>query len=548
MFMILRKTSICGNSKPFQQVSNYAKIFKLLISKEERAAKLQKERFELVRTCITSALKNRRSLSVSEFRTIESEMRSKSYHRIRDHIFDVFFTLRPPNDSMENARNFIEAFDIKDDLNITSKLIRLYAKKASESQLTEKEEQELIGRCDALIAKEFHALPEMNSIIVNGLCATKDWRKVIELPALCKNSVNIIARKALKENEIDMAWDVLHKLFSFPKHHQHLNSKTIQSVAKYFNRNPKSIPTNANKLFSLCEKLKMLFTEPAIKELRDVLEKHGHQAKIINMGFSGICSTCKSQLEKSKPLSTTQFNMLRTEFMDKVVKGADIYQKTTPEEWKSFEEVIRENGPFDIVMDGLNVSYLAKKTVDQAKANNQSSSLSKLHFNLDGRPNVHTLTNAVKQLHDEGKRVLVVGRKHMNRWPNINNIRKIATLFLVDNISKDDIFLLYAAMHSGQNSYILSNDFMRDHKFAIGRYNELFKLWQQEQWYGFTLGQNKPIELVKPMQYKMYIHKVGDYWHLPFKTNEHLEAKMWNSYELPEDWACIRIKENVECE
>lgn len=44
--------------------------------------------------------------------------------------------------------------------------------------------------------------------------------------------------------------------------------------------------------------------------------------------------------------------------MKKVVKGADIYQKTTPEEWERFERVIHKNGPFDIVMDGLNVSYL----------------------------------------------------------------------------------------------------------------------------------------------------------------------------------------------
>lgn len=47
--------------------------------------------------------------------------------------------------------------------------------------------------------------------------------------------------------------------------------------------------------------------------------------------------------------------------MNKVVKGRDIYQKTTPEEWKRFERVIEENRPFDIVMDGLNVAYLSKK-------------------------------------------------------------------------------------------------------------------------------------------------------------------------------------------
>ena len=70
--------------------------------------------------------------------------------------------------------------------------------------------------------------------------------------------------------------------------------------------------------------------------------------------------------------------------MNNVVKGADIYQKTTPEEWQAFERTIKENGPFDIVMDGLNVSYLANERningADQLASNNK--------FKQKQKPNV----------------------------------------------------------------------------------------------------------------------------------------------------------------
>lgn len=67
---------------------------------------------------------------------------------------------------------------------------------------------------------------------------------------------------------------------------------------------------------------------------------------------------CKSNLDAVR-ITPKDFTALQHEFLNNVVNGDDIYQKTTPEEWQAFEQIIKQNGPFDIVMDGLNVSYLA---------------------------------------------------------------------------------------------------------------------------------------------------------------------------------------------
>lgn len=147
MFVILKNVLLHRNSKPFDQISNYAKYYKPLISQDERRAKLEKERFELVRKCIKSAIKNRRNLSTTDFKTIQTELRL-STNEYKNHVFNVFHhELRPPNDSLKCAKIFIDAYNIdNDNLSLKSHMIRLYAKKAAESNLTEEEEQDLINR------------------------------------------------------------------------------------------------------------------------------------------------------------------------------------------------------------------------------------------------------------------------------------------------------------------------------------------------------------------------------------------------------------------
>lgn len=58
-------------------------------------------------------------------------------------------------------------------------------------------------------------------------------------------------------------------------------------------------------------------------------------------------------------ITDKEYLELKDEFIKNVVNGADIYHKTTPAEWESFEQMLHKNPPFDIVMDGLNVAYCA---------------------------------------------------------------------------------------------------------------------------------------------------------------------------------------------
>lgn len=70
----------------------------------------------------------------------------------------------------------------------------------------------------------------------------------------------------------------------------------------------------------------------------------------------GKCPHCEKSLTRSA-ITEEEFKLVRHNFEAKVVRGVDLYHKTTPDEWNAFMKLIEEQGPFDIVLDGLNVSF-----------------------------------------------------------------------------------------------------------------------------------------------------------------------------------------------
>lgn len=79
--------------------------------------------------------------------------------------------------------------------------------------------------------------------------------------------------------------------------------------------------------------------------------------------LSGTCKICQKNLTPVT-ISKKQFELLRTEFMANVVTGKNIYYNTTPEEWERFDSYIQETGPFDVIIDGLNVAYVANNILN----------------------------------------------------------------------------------------------------------------------------------------------------------------------------------------
>lgn len=116
-----------------------------------------------------------------------------------------------------------------------------------------------------------------------GLCATKEWKRALGLAKPTPSSLNILARKSLSENDIELTWQILTKL---SKSQHPLANKTIIAFAKYLETNRNELPKNAEKFLTFCERLQVVFDEPTVRALTSVLRKSGHQAQITNIDNS----------------------------------------------------------------------------------------------------------------------------------------------------------------------------------------------------------------------------------------------------------------------
>lgn len=118
-------------------------------------------------------------------------------------------------------------------------------------------------------------------------------------------------------------------------------------------------------------------------------------------------------------LTAPEFQRLSSEFLEKVLIRKNVFLKTNPAELERFQKFIDTIRPYDCVIDGLNVAY--------SKGSKKTGSLA--------TPAKITAA-VVKYFVQRNKRVLVIGRHHMNNWPKIqmNFIRKNSHLFLTENL------------------------------------------------------------------------------------------------------------------
>lgn len=63
-------------------------------------------------------------------------------------------------------------------------------------------------------------------------------------------------------------------------------------------------------------------------------------------------------MEKIK-LDEREFDKLKTVFMENVIVGKNLFNKSTPEEFHKFKQFVDKMGKVDMVIDGLNVAYSA---------------------------------------------------------------------------------------------------------------------------------------------------------------------------------------------
>ncbi|XP_009885253.1 PREDICTED: mitochondrial ribonuclease P protein 3 [Charadrius vociferus] len=247
------------------------------------------------------------------------------------------------------------------------------------------------------------------------------------------------------------------------------------------------------------------------------------RGQLTNIKDSGQCPVCNHQLEDGD-LTEEEYNNLKERIIRDVIHGTDTFRKTSPQEFEAFQTFVENRLPFDIVIDGLNVSHIKPR-----------------------RMQCENLFDAVNCLAKGNARLLVLGRKHMlinsSNWKReiMKEMQNKADFFFAENISEDDAFLLYATLRSGKHCKFVTRDFLRDHKACLSDSltRHLFRKWQRGHQIVFSpSAEGRHINFLPAFNYDCVVQTTGDTWHIPYKDS--FEEKY--SYRVPRKWLCIQQK------
>lgn len=140
------------------------------------------------------------------------------------------------------------------------------------------------------------------------------------------------------------------------------------------------------------------------------------RGRLTNIKDSGQCPVCNHHLEDSN-LTEEEYSNLSERIIRDVIHGTDTFRKTSPQEFEAFQTFVENRLPFDIVIDGLNVSHIKSRKMQ-----------------------CENLFDAVNCLAKENARLLVLGRKHMlmnsSNWKReiMKEMQNKADFFFAENM------------------------------------------------------------------------------------------------------------------
>ncbi|XP_058448008.1 mitochondrial ribonuclease P catalytic subunit [Malaya genurostris] len=434
--------------------------------------------------------------------------------------------------SLDSGKSYLEYLRTKGvnmNFAMINRLLRLYRIQGCDTgQLSEQDQQDIF-KLYSDIRKDTTVLDATTcEHLIGALTLTDHWRLSFELLDMIKltgipdsSTYSFLIRKCFLSGDSETGW----KLLKEQSDNKRLpNDDVFLAWLDYSISNNRSIASDVVKMLSFTKDASIFLSKRVGTALKQLDSKTGITASDARVTDQGKCSHCKSTMA-SIVVQEQSFRALKDAFLQAVVIKKEIFNNTTPEELRRFQTFLNNTKPYDIVIDGLNVAF---------SSGNQKS------------PTGYAIQIAavVKHYVQQKKRVLVIGRQHMDRWRSreMKYIRQKSFLFLTEDLSQDDPFLLYAALESGPHTDFFSRDLMRKHSFLLG--DELctvFKQWQQQHQYSLlTIKPDGKVLIRTPFQYELFAHQLpGDSkcWHVPLVE----DCLKLHKLEKQTNWLCLKI-------
>ncbi|CAN7937731.1 unnamed protein product [Ixodes hexagonus] len=401
------------------------------------------------------------------------------------------------------------------------------------------DEAELLSLYDAikdLMGGDILLDAQTRDAVIRGLCRTRLWKDGLLLlesqRELCRPTspaLNAIAGAAFKHGDMDVAWDTMKKLarppfYIFDSALEACLDACSKLVCDGETGKALSLVTRLLEFLANAEVVVARTVGDMLKELYEKLSARlAWEGAFTEIGRDGTCSSCGCQLESSD-LTRDEFEELRLAVLASVMKGSDLFMNTTPRELEDFESFLNKAPSFEVVLDGLNVALKGSESSNRDKAKNLLLAVE--HYTLV-----------------EKRKVLVVGRKHMRKWPRniMDQVWSHCVFYLTNDLSEDDPFLLCAAFSGGPGTVVASRDLMRNHRYKLhedSRMGGLFEKWQRTHQEVVDICRGN-LSVLKPVRHQISVQGSNEEgWHIPYDDGSELQP-----YDVRTTWLCLKTRE-----
>ncbi|UJR31882.1 hypothetical protein I4U23_019356 [Adineta vaga] len=373
--------------------------------------------------------------------------------------------------------------------------------------------------------------------IIKGLCVTRHWREGYSYIPFVNDDDQIqvirdLILAAVHNDDIQAATKLL-KNFKHPLPNDSaaatMSSSLTEMIRDIF-RNLNENNTNAYEfiehLFQYLSTLDYFMEKPAIDEMQTFFDKL--KPKMLQYGTTlvfpnGACKQLPGVNLSNGELSDDDFKFLQNYLMESAYTDKEVFNTTTPDEFKRFQKFLSQH-QFSMIVDGLNLLY----GIDRFATDPVNSMIKTINF--------------LKNLRIPRKKLLFIARKHaLSRIPYQiqENLRSICEIFLVDNTSRDDWFVLYAALQS--KAYVLTSDILRKERGIANKstpaknaeVNERLQKWLYRYQYLF-IRQDKRVFFKQPLAYKLRAQYIQNIWLIPYFNEKPLTLA-----QRPDNWFYI---------
>lgn len=249
------------------------------------------------------------------------------------------------------------------------KLLKIYnveyhSRGGTENCLTKEEQQEILDIYETLMSKHDVLENTLCESLIQGLVTTEKWRSCLDLLEMMKmysnaptlSAYTTIVMKAFAANDMELGWRLLHQMVEQDKQPKcEIFLILLDTILK---NNMKNFCTEIEKLLIFLGTNNITLTKKVVTALENIATEHPNllTVKTTSLTSLGKCCSCGNYMENIF-VSDEDFKKLQKSFMDKVLIRNDVFLKSTPLEVEQFCKYIEQKGPFDCVVDGLNVAY-----------------------------------------------------------------------------------------------------------------------------------------------------------------------------------------------